>query len=70
MSTGNEIRAVYDGDISWMTNDVVSRRGVLTLYEGLDSMNNVWPEEYMDFFESVIRADDITPAFSKANGGC
>jgi hypothetical protein len=72
MSTNNEIRAVYDWDIGRMTDDVVSRKGLMALYEDLGSLpsiQNVWPEEFLDLCEAVVRADDITPASSGAISG-
>jgi hypothetical protein len=69
MSTDEGIGLVYSADIERMTNDVVSRKGLMALYEDMDSLpsvQSVWPEEFIDICEAAWRADlDTTPASSE-----
>jgi hypothetical protein len=56
LSSTEEIMGVYAEDICRMT-DKVTARCPLALYDGLDSVQGVYPDEFVDICEATRLAD-------------
>lgn len=74
MSTVDEIREVYDGDINQQSLLVVRKYGPGAFYEGFRGMSisRYHPEEFMEMCARIEQADldELNaPAFSKADKG-
>ncbi len=61
MSSSEEIRDVFEGEIERLTDRVVNKYGALALCQGIHHMGatqSVWPDEFIEVCGAISRADE------------
>jgi hypothetical protein len=62
MSTAEEIREVFEGEIEYRTRVVMNKYGPAPFYDGLVGMGiqGVLPEEFLEVCAATGRADEVS----------